>query len=95
MPVWLIIAHLHVVGDDVTQVAADYALPSEAVEAALAYYRRHKTSLMPVSLPTLCDVTTPVANFYTDHDVALQLAVLLRQHGDMALTAALFPYPSL
>ena len=40
--VWSIIAHLHVVGDDVTQVAADYALPSEAVEAAMAYYRRHK-----------------------------------------------------
>jgi uncharacterized protein (DUF433 family) len=31
-----------VVGDDVAQVAADYALPSEAVEAAMAYYRRHK-----------------------------------------------------
>ena len=40
--VWSIIAHLHVVGDDVAQVAADYALPSEAVEAAMAYYRRHK-----------------------------------------------------
>ena len=40
--VWSIIAHLHVVGDDVTQVAADYALPRDAVEAAMAYYRRHK-----------------------------------------------------
>ena len=40
--VWSIIAYLHVVGDDVAQVAADYALPSEAVEAAVAYYRRHK-----------------------------------------------------
>ena len=40
--VWSIIAHLHVVGDDVTQVAAVYGLPSEAVEAAMAYYRRHK-----------------------------------------------------
>jgi uncharacterized protein (DUF433 family) len=40
--VWSIIAHLHAVGDDVTQVAADYDLPSEAVEAAMAYYRRHR-----------------------------------------------------
>jgi len=40
--VWSIIAHLHVVGDAVTQVAADYGLPNEAVEAAIAYYRRHK-----------------------------------------------------
>jgi len=40
--VWSIIAHLHVVGHDVTQVAADYGLPSETVEAAIAYYRRHK-----------------------------------------------------
>ena len=40
--VWSIIAHLHVVGDDVTQVTADYDLPREAVEAAIAYYRRHK-----------------------------------------------------
>jgi hypothetical protein len=28
-----------------------------------------------------------VASFYTDHDVALQLAMLLRQHGHMAFTA--------
>ena len=40
--VWSIIAHLHAVGGDVAHVAADYGLPCEAVEAALAYYRRHK-----------------------------------------------------
>ena len=28
-----------------------------------------------------------MASFYTDHDVALQVAVLLRAHGHMALTA--------
>jgi len=32
-------------------------------------------------------VTLPVASFDTDHDVALQVAVLLREHGHMALTA--------
>jgi hypothetical protein len=29
----------------------------------------------------------PVASFYTDHDVALQIAVLLRQLGHTAVTA--------
>ena len=40
--VWALIAHLRAVGGDVARVAADYALPCEAVEAAIAYYRRHK-----------------------------------------------------
>ena len=40
--VWAIIAYLHSVGGDVAQVATDYALPRKAVEATVAYYRRHK-----------------------------------------------------
>jgi uncharacterized protein (DUF433 family) len=40
--VWSLIAYLRVVEGDVAQVATDYALPREAVEAAIAYYRRHK-----------------------------------------------------
>ena len=40
--VWSIIAHLRAIGGDVAHVAADYALPCEAVEAAIAYYRRYK-----------------------------------------------------
>ena len=40
--VWAIITHLRVVGGDATRVAEDYALPREAVEAAVAYYHRHK-----------------------------------------------------
>ena len=28
-----------------------------------------------------------MASFYPDHDVALRVAVLLREHGHMALTA--------
>jgi uncharacterized protein (DUF433 family) len=40
--VWSIIAHLRAVGGDVARVAAHYALPCEAVEAAIAYYRQHK-----------------------------------------------------
>jgi uncharacterized protein (DUF433 family) len=42
VPVWALVGHLRVVDDDVDRVAADYKLPREAVEAALAYYRRHK-----------------------------------------------------
>ena len=40
--VWAIVAHFRAVGGDVDQVAADYKLPREAVEAALAYFARHK-----------------------------------------------------
>jgi uncharacterized protein (DUF433 family) len=50
-PVWALVGHLRaVVGEQadhptpaaIGQLAEDYALPREAVEAVLAYYRRHK-----------------------------------------------------
>ena len=40
--VWAIIAYLGVVNGDVKQVAEDYDVPVEAVQAALAYYQRYK-----------------------------------------------------
>ncbi|MBM3223388.1 MAG: DUF433 domain-containing protein [Candidatus Tectomicrobia bacterium] len=40
--VWAVIAHLHAIGGNVALVAQDYALPKEAVEAAIAYYHKHK-----------------------------------------------------
>jgi len=40
--VWALVGYLTAVGGDIAQVAEDYDLPREAVEAALAYYRRHK-----------------------------------------------------
>ena len=40
--VWALIGHYKAVGGDALQVAREYDLPLEAVEAALAYYRRHK-----------------------------------------------------
>lgn len=42
VPVWALVGHLRAVGNDVDRVAADYELPREAVDAALAFYRRHK-----------------------------------------------------
>ncbi len=42
VPVWALIGHLRVVDEDVDRVAEDYELPREAVEAALAYYRRNQ-----------------------------------------------------
>lgn len=42
VPVWAIVGHWRAVGGDVWQVADDYEVPTEAVEAALAYYRRHR-----------------------------------------------------
>ncbi len=41
VPVWALIAHLRVVSDHL-QVAEDYEVPVEAVEAALAYYDLHR-----------------------------------------------------
>ena len=43
--VWVIIGYLHAVGDDVNRVAQDYALSPEAVQAALAHYRRHQRAI--------------------------------------------------
>jgi uncharacterized protein (DUF433 family) len=40
--VWALIGHLRAIGGDVQQLAEDYELPREAVDAALAYYRQNK-----------------------------------------------------
>ncbi len=40
--VWALIGHLQGVDGDVAEVAADYQVPCEAVEAAVAYYRKHQ-----------------------------------------------------
>jgi uncharacterized protein (DUF433 family) len=42
VPVWAIIGYLPAVKDDLAQAAADYAVPLEAVEVAVAYYTRHR-----------------------------------------------------
>ncbi len=39
---WALIGYLGMVDGNADQVALDYVLPREAVEAALAYYRRHQ-----------------------------------------------------
>ncbi len=41
--VWAIIGDYLAADGDIEQVVKDYAVSREAVEAALAYYRRHKT----------------------------------------------------
>ena len=40
--VWALIGHAQAIRGDSAQVAGDYELPQEAVEAAFAFYRRHK-----------------------------------------------------
>jgi uncharacterized protein (DUF433 family) len=45
VPVWALVGYLDAVHGDVAQVAHDYRLPLESVEAALAYYRRNKMSI--------------------------------------------------
>lgn len=43
--VWALVGYLRMVDGDVDRVAADYDLPREAVDAALAYYRQHRAAL--------------------------------------------------
>lgn len=40
--VWALVGYYEAVRHDVDRVARDYRVPGEAVEAALAYYQRHK-----------------------------------------------------
>lgn len=42
VPVWALIGYLQAAKGDVARVAKDYALPPEAVEAAITFYRRHR-----------------------------------------------------
>lgn len=45
VPVWVIVAQVEGVDGDVSQVADDYELPREAVEAALIFYRRNRAAI--------------------------------------------------
>ena len=40
--VWAIIGQLRIHGGTVDEVTKDYCVPREAIEAAIAYYRRNK-----------------------------------------------------
>ncbi len=40
--VWALVGYLRGTNASLQRVAADYDLPVEAVDAAMAYYRRHK-----------------------------------------------------
>jgi uncharacterized protein (DUF433 family) len=41
--VWALMTHLHAVGGDIDQAAADYGLDPAAVEAVVRYYCRHRS----------------------------------------------------
>ncbi len=43
--VWALVGYWRAVKGDVDQVARDYALPPDAVQAALAYYERHREAI--------------------------------------------------
>lgn len=45
IPVWALVGSLPAVGQDPVRVAHDYHLPLEAVEAAPAYYERHRAGI--------------------------------------------------
>jgi uncharacterized protein (DUF433 family) len=41
VPVWALIGHYEAIGEDAAQVADDYGIPRLAVDAALAYFKKH------------------------------------------------------
>lgn len=43
--VWAVIGHLPSVDGDVAQAAADYEITPEAMQAAIAYYRRNAAAI--------------------------------------------------
>jgi uncharacterized protein (DUF433 family) len=43
--VWTLVEYWYGVGFDKAQVARDFSLPPEAVDAALAYYKAHKAMI--------------------------------------------------
>jgi len=45
VPVWALVGYWEAAGGDVDRVAADYDVPREAVETALAYYQRHRCAI--------------------------------------------------
>ena len=46
VPIWALIGYWRdAVGGDVRRAADDYDVPIEAMQAALAYYRRHQTPI--------------------------------------------------
>lgn len=42
VPIWALVAHYGVTGNDRDQLARDYQLPRSAIEAALAFYEQNK-----------------------------------------------------
>ncbi|MDQ2784920.1 MAG: hypothetical protein M3Y58_07960 [Chloroflexota bacterium] len=45
VPVWVIVAQLEGADGNIMQVAEDYELPPEAVEAAVVFYRRNRAAI--------------------------------------------------
>jgi uncharacterized protein (DUF433 family) len=43
--VWALVGALPAANDDIAELARAYALPLEAVEAAMAYYRRYQANI--------------------------------------------------
>jgi uncharacterized protein (DUF433 family) len=43
--IWALIGHLPAAQNDPAQVARDYHIPAEAMEAALAYYHEHRAAI--------------------------------------------------
>ncbi len=43
--VWALIGYLRANGEQAEQAATDYDLPPEAIEAARAYYQRHRAAI--------------------------------------------------
>jgi hypothetical protein len=45
VPLWALIGHIPVVGNDAEALVDAYEIPVEEAETALAYYRRHRADI--------------------------------------------------
>ena len=78
--VWAIVGYWKANGGNIARVADGYGIPTEAVDAALAYYRRHQAAI-----ENRLDANDPEA--------AERLAQSLRDHRDGRIRTWLEPDP--
>jgi uncharacterized protein (DUF433 family) len=80
--VWIIVASADSVSGDLDQVADTFGVSHEAVQAACAYYSKHKELIdARIALEHAAFSRSLVADLYADQGIARATAMLLREAG--------------
>jgi uncharacterized protein (DUF433 family) len=90
IPVWAIVGYLPVY-EDLDEIARGYDVPRAMVEAAAAYYRRHKGAIDARIEANNAPLATPsrsltVAELYSDRDIGFGTVVASRSLGHTVVT---------